>query len=213
MTTFYDLLNIDFFEIKDNIKIAYKNKIKNYKYKNLNEEDILEIKQLKTASFILLNDNLRELYNNLILSKKENNKILADNSNDEIIVHDSNEILVGNSNEILAGNSNDNNSDLNSLFSNIITNSEILNDCPISLSQNIRTGILKPTDETKQKLISPMDETRTKQNIPNTKSTSLEKMNNFMNDRIFSNINHNTTNKIIYNSLMPIQTREDRKLN
>lgn len=205
MTTFYDLLNIDFYEIKDNIKIAYKNKIKNYKYKNLNEEDILEIKQLKTASFILLNDNLRELYNNLIISKKKN-EILADNSNDEI--------LVGNSNdEILAGNSNDNNSDLNSLFSNIINNSDINNHDLISLSQNIRTGILSPTDDTKQKLSSHIDKSITKQNIPNSKSTSLEKMNNFMNDRIFSNINHNTTNKIIYNSIMPIQTREDRKLN
>lgn len=208
MTTFYDLLNIDFYEIKDNIKIAYKNKIKNYKYKNLNEEDILEIKQLKTGLFILLNDNLRELYNNLIFSN-EKNEILADNSNDEI--------LVGNSNdEILAGNSNDNNSDLNSLFSNIINNSDMSNHDLISLSQNIRTGISNSTNETtysEDKLLRPIDKSITKQNIPNTKSTSLEKMNNFMNDRIFSNINHNTTNKIIYNSLIPIQTREDRKLN
>lgn len=154
MTTFYDLLNINLNESNENIKESYKNKIKNYKYKNLNNDDILVIKQLKTALFILLNKDLRELYNNLILSNDKNSddnwKINGLNSTD--------------------------NADLNSLFDNNIINN-------IELTPTI------------------------------TKSSSLEKVNNFINERIFNNINQNQNqNKIIYNSMMPIQTREDRKL-
>ena len=154
MTTFYDLLNINLNESNENIKVSYKNKIKNYKYKNLNNDDILVIKQLKTALFILLNKDLRELYNNLILSNDKNSddnwKINGLNSTD--------------------------NADLNSLFDNNIINN-------IELTPTI------------------------------TKSSSLEKVNNFINERIFNNINQNQNqNKIIYNSMMPIQTREDRKL-
>ena len=48
-------------------------------------------------------------------------------------------------------------------------------------------------------------------NIPNSKSKSLEQMNNYMSNRIFDTINKKPNN-IIINNLIPIQTREDRKL-
>ena len=95
--------------------------------------------------------------------------------NDRTIqVNNRNMCIQGNDNEILAENS-VNNTDLDTLFSNIINNN----------NNNI--------------------------NIPNSKSTSLEKVNNFMSNRIFTITNENN-NKIIYNQIMPIQTREDRKL-
>ena len=155
MTTFYDLLNINQYENNENIKISYKNQIKIYKFKNLSEEDILKVKQLKTALLILTNDELKKIYDNLLFNKDQTSEL------------DKLEILPENS-----GNDNT----LDSLFSNIINN-----------TNNI--------------------------NIPNCKSKSLEKANNYMTDRIFHNIAINdSTNKIVYNSIMPIQTREDRKL-
>lgn len=164
MTTFYDLLNISYKDNIDDIKYAYKNKIKIYKYKNLEEGDIIKIKQLKTAFFILTNKELRDIYNNYLFNDNNidvNDNMNADNNN------------INTSNNIDAGNSN-NETNLDILFTNII---------------NTNTNI----------------------NIPNTKNKSLEKANNYMNDRIFTNISP-LNNKIVYNSLMPIQTREDRKL-
>jgi DnaJ-class molecular chaperone len=167
MTTFYDLLNINPDENINNIKLAYKNRINVYKYKELNEDDVLTIKLLKTAYFILSNNQLRELYNNYIFSSNDTNDDSASKDNNPKD-HPKDDIVPGNSGL--------NNDDLDSLFNNILTNEEI---------QNI--------------------------NIPKTKSTSLEKTNNILSDRIFTVVNENT-NKIIFNSLMPIQTREDRKL-
>jgi len=155
MTTFYDLLNINSGENINNIIIAYKNKIKIFKNKDLDDEDILIIKQLKTALLILTNDSLRILYNNIIINKENNNIDILEENNDNI----------------QPCNSNDENN-LDSLFSKIID---------------------KETDQI------------------NTKSTSHDKINNFYTDRIFNNINPNL-NKITYNSITPMQTREERKL-
>jgi len=177
MTTFYDLLNVNLNESNENIKMSYRNKIRKYKYKKLNDDDILEIKQLKTAQFILLNHDLREIYNNLITSKEDNTKNLLEDNTKNLLEDNTKNLSEDNNWKIGSLNSYDN-TDLNSLFeNNIINNSEIKN--------------------------------------TKTKSSSLEKVNNFMNDRIFNNIiqTHNNQNKIIYNSIIPIQTREDRKLN
>jgi curved DNA-binding protein CbpA len=177
MTTFYDLLNVNLNESNENIKMSYRNKIRKYKYKKLNDDDILEIKQLKTAQFILLNHDLREIYNNLITSKEDNTKNLSEDNTKNLLEDNTKNLSEDNNWKIGSLNSYDN-TDLNSLFeNNIINNSEIKN--------------------------------------TKTKSSSLEKVNNFMNDRIFNNIiqTHNNQNKIIYNSIIPIQTREDRKLN
>ena len=152
MKTFYDLLNIKYEENKENVKLAYKNKIKIYKYKELNSDDILAIKQLKTAYYILTNDNLREIYNNFLFTDNDV----------EIEIE-----------EVNAENDN-----LDVLFTNIMDNSEM-------------NSKLK--------------------NIPNTKVKSIEKANNFFTERIFNNITP-LNNKVMYNPIIPIQTREDRKL-
>jgi DnaJ-class molecular chaperone len=155
MTTFYDLLNISYNDNINDIKYAYKNKIKIYKFKKLEENDILKIKQLKTAYFILTNDELKDIYDNFIFN---DNNIDAQNSNNNIDAENS-----------------INETNLDILFTKIIDNNTDIN-------------------------------------IPNTKNKSLDNANKYMNERIFTNITP-LNNKIVYNSLMPIQTREDRKLN
>jgi DnaJ-class molecular chaperone len=83
MENFYDLLKINSKVNRDEIFIAYRDSMK--KYINLNcldSEQINNIKSLKSALYVLSNDDLRIKYDNL-LSKANNihpaNNILDDN--------------------------------------------------------------------------------------------------------------------------------------
>ena len=111
--SFYDILNIYPNESLENIKLSYKNKIKYFKNKNLNENDIINIKKLKTAFFILTNYQLRTAYNNLLIQKIEESKNhleVSVNNNDIPETNNSNII-----NEVAALND-DNNINLDELF-------------------------------------------------------------------------------------------------
>ena len=101
--SFYDILNINIYESIENIKLAYKNKIKIFKNKELNNNDIIIIKKLKMALFILTNEQLRNTYNNLLLQKLNNNS----ENNEKTII-----------NEISTLNDDDNNINLDILFQN-----------------------------------------------------------------------------------------------
>jgi DnaJ-class molecular chaperone len=111
--SFYDILNIYPNESLENIKLSYKNKIKYFKNKNLNENDIINIKKLKTAFFILTNYQLRTAYNNLLIQKIEESKNhleVSVNNNDIPETNNSNII-----NDVAALND-DNNINLDELF-------------------------------------------------------------------------------------------------
>ena len=75
MSTYYELLNINYDASNMIIRKAYKNRISFFKNKMLTTEDIQNIKQLKTALFILENIELRNNYDKLILNNNlENNE-------------------------------------------------------------------------------------------------------------------------------------------
>lgn len=76
-TNFYSVIGCTIKSSKDEINQGYKNKIK--KFTNLDEYDQNtknEIKLLKTAKYILLDDNLRSKYDNMI-----RNNYLEDQNN------------------------------------------------------------------------------------------------------------------------------------
>jgi len=73
MSTYYELLNINHDASNMIIRKAYKNRISFFKNKMLTTEDIQNIKQLKTALFILENIELRNNYDKLILNNNLEN--------------------------------------------------------------------------------------------------------------------------------------------
>ena len=79
MENYYEILDVARDSNVDEINKAYKNKIQNFNNKDeLSKKDIKKIKLLKTAKFILNDEDLRDKYDE-ILSKKnfqdEKNKI------------------------------------------------------------------------------------------------------------------------------------------
>ena len=79
MENYYEILDVDRDSNIDQINKAYKNKITNFKDQTeFSKKDLKKIKLLKTAKFILNDEELRDKYDE-ILSKKnfidEKNKI------------------------------------------------------------------------------------------------------------------------------------------
>jgi DnaJ-class molecular chaperone len=73
MDNFYILLEIPYDAMKDQIISSYKNKINKFNnFKKILQEHIKEIKLLKTALYILTNDELKRKYD-ILLSYKINN--------------------------------------------------------------------------------------------------------------------------------------------
>ena len=167
--TFYDLLNININDNIENIKLSYKSKINYFKNKSINENDIIIIKRLKTAFFILSHSELRYAYNNLILQNNLEEETFNDSNNNNI------------NNEI-------NNSNNNNTSNNII---KALND-----EENVN---LDKLFESQQNLY----------NIDNINKKKDIKMNNIISERVFSIPNNN---KIMYNNILPLQTRDEKKL-
>lgn len=82
MENFYKLLEVSQNASNDMIMKGYKNKISNYIYlNNLTSNNIKEIKALKTALYILTNNELREKYN--VLIKQSENTPVAVNHDDD----------------------------------------------------------------------------------------------------------------------------------
>jgi DnaJ-class molecular chaperone len=70
MENYYEILDVDRDSNIDQINKAYKNKIINFKDQNdFSKKDLKKIKLLKTAKFILNDEELRDKYDE-ILSKK-----------------------------------------------------------------------------------------------------------------------------------------------
>jgi len=73
MEDFYILLEISYNATKEQIISSYKNKIDKFNnFKKILSEHVKEIKLLKTALYILTNDNLKQKYD-ILLSYKINN--------------------------------------------------------------------------------------------------------------------------------------------
>jgi DnaJ-class molecular chaperone len=124
MKTFYDLLNIKLDDSSEIIKFAYKNKIKKYNdIEKLTSDDISQIKQLKTALFILSNDEYKYNYDQLI----NNNKIICIKDNENIPNENIPNENIPNANIPNANNYEDNEFTLNTLFSNNIDKQKIDN--------------------------------------------------------------------------------------
>jgi DnaJ-class molecular chaperone len=74
---YYKILELNYNATEEEINDAYKNKIKKYfNLPFLNENQKVEIKELKKAKFILSNTDLREKYDSIIFQEiEENNKL------------------------------------------------------------------------------------------------------------------------------------------
>jgi DnaJ-class molecular chaperone len=74
---YYKILELKYNATEEEINDAYKNKIKKYfNLPFLNENQKVEIKELKKAKFILSNTDLREKYDSIIFQEiEENNKL------------------------------------------------------------------------------------------------------------------------------------------
>lgn len=92
MDNFYEIFNINYFAPIQEINIAYKKHMLKYKNKEIKEEDIFEIKKLKTGYYILSNETLRKKYNKLLIK----NKNIVDKKNDTFVDNDLNSNLESN---------------------------------------------------------------------------------------------------------------------
>ena len=74
---YYQILELKYDATEKEINESYKNKIKKYfNLPFLNENQKVEIKELKKAKFILSNTDLREKYDSIIFQEiEENNKL------------------------------------------------------------------------------------------------------------------------------------------
>ena len=71
MDNFYNLLDIPYSASNKQIIMGYQNKISKYTYlKKISYEQVKEIKVLKTAVYILTNDNLKNSYNMLLKNQQ-----------------------------------------------------------------------------------------------------------------------------------------------
>jgi len=86
MENYYNLLEILSSSSSKEIKMAYENKItKFYNIKELNSQQISNIKSLKTALYILTNNKLRKQYDiSMGFIKKNNNEPVAGNIDSEL---------------------------------------------------------------------------------------------------------------------------------
>ena len=81
---YYKILEVNYDAENNEIKEAYSNKIK--KYSNLpflNENQKSEIKELKKAYYVLSNDNLRKVYDNIIIQEIETQNKFKENNNEK----------------------------------------------------------------------------------------------------------------------------------
>ena len=81
---YYKILDINYDAGEDEVNEAYSNKIK--KYLNLpfiNENQKSEIKELKKAYYVLSNDNLRKVYDNIIIQEIETQNKFKENNNEK----------------------------------------------------------------------------------------------------------------------------------
>jgi DnaJ-class molecular chaperone len=74
---YYKILELNYNATEEEINDAYKNKIKKYfNLPFLNDNQKIEIKELKKAKFILSNNDLRKKYDSIIFQEiEENNKL------------------------------------------------------------------------------------------------------------------------------------------
>jgi len=74
---YYKILELNYNATEEEINDAYKNKIKKYfNLPFLNENQKVEIKELKKAKFLLSNNDLRKKYDSIIFQEiEENNKL------------------------------------------------------------------------------------------------------------------------------------------
>ena len=74
---YYKILELNYNATEEEINDAYKNKIKKYfNLPFLNENQKVEIKELKKAQFLLSNNDLRKKYDSIIFQEiEENNKL------------------------------------------------------------------------------------------------------------------------------------------
>lgn len=74
---YYQILEVKYDATEKEINDAYKNKIKKYfNLPFLNENQKVDIKELKKAKFILSNNELRKKYDSIIFQELEENKNL-----------------------------------------------------------------------------------------------------------------------------------------
>jgi len=107
MDNFYNLLDIPYSATKKQIVMGYQNKISKYNvFKKVSSEQIKEIKQLKSAIYILTNDILRKNYDILLKKKSSSDNILPSISSN----------ITSNEQEPVAGNL-DNEDTFDSVFS------------------------------------------------------------------------------------------------
>jgi DnaJ-class molecular chaperone len=81
---YYKILDVNYDAGDDEVNEAYSNKIK--KYLNLpfiNENQKSEIKELKKAYYVLSNDNLRKVYDNIIIQEIETQNKFKENNNEK----------------------------------------------------------------------------------------------------------------------------------
>ena len=81
---YYKILEVNYDAENNEIKEAYSNKIK--KYSNLpflNENQKSEIKELKKANYVLSNDDLRQVYDNIIIQEMEIQNKFKENNNEK----------------------------------------------------------------------------------------------------------------------------------
>jgi DnaJ-class molecular chaperone len=81
---YYKILEVNYDAENNEIKEAYSNKIK--KYSNLpflNENQKSEIKELKKANYVLSNDDLRQVYDNIIIQEMETQNKFKENNNEK----------------------------------------------------------------------------------------------------------------------------------
>ena len=63
MENYYELLNVDFSATNREIKRAYRKKVVRFNNREMNEEEKDYVKRLKSAVYVLVDSNLRKLYN------------------------------------------------------------------------------------------------------------------------------------------------------
>jgi DnaJ-class molecular chaperone len=81
---YYKILDVNYDAGNEEVSEAYSNKIKNYSnLPFLNETQKTEIKELKKAYYILSNNDLRKVYDNIIIQEIETHNKFKENNNEK----------------------------------------------------------------------------------------------------------------------------------
>jgi DnaJ-class molecular chaperone len=81
---YYKILDVNYDAEIEEVSEAYSNKIKKYsKLPFLNENQKTEVKELKKAYYILSNNDLRKVYDNIIIQEIETHNKFKDNNNEK----------------------------------------------------------------------------------------------------------------------------------